>query len=265
MKRLSPRQTRRAIKDLGIERSLLEAFGLSDGARNLRYSFHKHSRHQLLAPKSGMLMVETRERLQVIAAPQAIWIPARVRHATTLGSAPALSMFFPVDQYVSPVAEPSQVAMTSLAWELLTEGAQGGAAVPRGIRRSLGDLLHYLCLKALSDPQGASLARPRSQELMRAVDKLLEHLDTIAPPELARRSGMSERTLRRRFLAETGIPTEKYLHQARMTKAMQLLTDGKDRSITNIALEVGYQNHSAFSAAFRRFTGASPREFRNGG
>ncbi len=76
---------------------------------------------------------------------------------------------------------------------------------------------------------------------------------------------MSERTLRRHFRGELEISPERYIQQARLTKAMQLLTDKLPvRTVTEVALEVGYSNHSAFSAAFRKFTGRSPVEFRAG-
>jgi AraC-like DNA-binding protein len=45
---------------------------------------------------------------------------------------------------------------------------------------------------------------------------------------------------------------------------MQLLMEhSPDSNITQIALSVGYQNPSAFSAAFRQFTGQSPSRFRS--
>jgi AraC-like DNA-binding protein len=74
---------------------------------------------------------------------------------------------------------------------------------------------------------------------------------------------VSERTLRRHFREELGLTSERYIQQARLAKAMQLLLEpGRRDTITEIALQVGYQNHSAFSAAFRRFAGQSPVAFR---
>lgn len=40
--------------------------------------------------------------------------------------------------------------------------------------------------------------------------------------------------------------------------------DFRDQSIADVAVSVGFQSPSAFSAAFRRHFGVTPREFRRG-
>ena len=57
---------------------------------------------------------------------------------------------------------------------------------------------------------------PSSPGLMRAVEFLLANLDSVSVTELARQAGMSERSLRRHFQAETGISVSGYLGRARM-------------------------------------------------
>lgn len=41
---------------------------------------------------------------------------------------------------------------------------------------------------------------------------------------------------------------------------MERLADGR-RRVTDVALALGFESLSAFSGAFRRFTGQSPRDF----
>ncbi len=263
-KRLSAAETRRAISRFGIERSLIEAFGYADEMVRHRYAFHRHTKHQLLSPQTGLVMVETDDALHVVSPSQAAWIPAGVRHATTIGDAPAYTLFFPASKFRSPVNLLCIVAASSLLRELLVAGAVP-EKIPPTIRRSLFTLLHYTCLQALKHPAQPALCRPKSESLCKAVDHLLQTLETAAPASLARHAGVSERTLRRHFRAELGLSPERYIQQARLTKAMQLLTDRQAaRTVIEVALEVGYSNHSAFSAAFRRFTGRSPVEFRTG-
>ena len=263
MRKLTRAQTRKAIATMGIERPLLEAFALANTARHVRYEFHTHTKHQLLAPgPHSMLTVETDDRLHIFASPLAVWIPAGTRHATTVGAEAPLSLFFPANRYASPVKGLCQLRVSTLTRELLQKTA-GEWPAPKAVRRGMFDLLHYLCVEALKTPASPALPRPRSPVLGQAVSYLLAHLDTITPASLAREMGMSERTLRRRFQEELQLPPERYLQQARMTQAMHLLMNrGADHSITDIALEVGYQNHSAFSAAFRRFTGRRPIDYR---
>jgi transcriptional regulator GlxA family with amidase domain len=102
---------------------------------------------------------------------------------------------------------------------------------------------------------------PSSPGLIRAVEFLLTNLDSISVPKLARQAGMSERSLRRHFRAETGTSIGSYLGHTRI-KAMQLLIDDRGRSVSEVSISVGFNNPSAFAWAFRRATGMSPVQFR---
>ncbi len=73
--------------------------------------------------------------------------------------------------------------------------------------------------------------------------------------------GMSGRTLRRR-LVEDGSSYQQVLNNVRTQLAKELLGDSKD-SITDIALLLGFSDSSAFTKAFKKWTGLSPRDFRN--
>lgn len=262
VKSLSATQTRRAISRIGMDHSMLETFGFLDAAVRHRYAFHRHAKHQLLSPSAGILMVETAEALHVVAPTQAAWIPAGVRHATTTGDAPACSLFFPTARYSSPSDHVLILPASPLMRELMARGSSPWKA-PRNIVTSLFDLLQHLCLEGAKLKPPPYLPRPRSPGLVKAVDWLLTHLDSATPSILARESGMSERTLRRHARKELGLTVERYIQQARLTKAIQLLMEPHlSHTIIEIALSVGYQNHSAFAAAFRRFSGLTPSQFR---
>lgn len=66
------------------------------------------------------------------------------------------------------------------------------------------------------------------------------------------------------FKARTGQTFVEYLTKIRMDKAKQLLLIS-DRRSYEIAADVGFSDPHYFSAAFKRFTGISPREFREYG
>ncbi|MFY9687914.1 MAG: helix-turn-helix domain-containing protein, partial [Pseudolabrys sp.] len=56
-----------------------------------------------------------------------------------------------------------------------------------------------------------------------------------------------------------GIPPHRYHMNRRVERAKALLVD---RSVTEVALAVGYAQTSSFSSSFRRATGMSPSKFR---
>lgn len=75
---------------------------------------------------------------------------------------------------------------------------------------------------------------------------------------VARRLALSARTLQRR-LAEGGLVFREMLDEVRKNIALDYI-DNKDFSVTDIALTLGYGELSAFSRAFKRWTGRGPLE-----
>jgi AraC-like DNA-binding protein len=83
----------------------------------------------------------------------------------------------------------------------------------------------------------------------------------IDVPGLAQRFGVSASSVRSYFRSVYGENLSVVLRRARMEKAARLLRES-DLLVTEVALESGYENQSKFAAAFRRFTGDAPLEYR---
>jgi AraC-like DNA-binding protein len=79
--------------------------------------------------------------------------------------------------------------------------------------------------------------------------------------EAARALAVSERSLRRR-LAEEGGSYSTILHETRLVIAQRLLCD-PTRSISQVAVAVGFADGPAFFRAFKRWTGRSPSAYRS--
>jgi AraC-like DNA-binding protein len=80
-------------------------------------------------------------------------------------------------------------------------------------------------------------------------------VDTIAA-----KMGVSRHTLFRKLKAE-GVTFEKVLDELRHKMALNYL-NGKKASVTETAYLVGFSDPAAFSRAFKRWTGSSPRTMR---
>lgn len=78
---------------------------------------------------------------------------------------------------------------------------------------------------------------------------------------IARRLGMSERTLHRR-LAEYGETFQAIAHRAQREAAESLLANG-DSSLAEVAFLTGFSDQSAFTRAFKAWTGQTPLTFRD--
>jgi AraC-like DNA-binding protein len=121
----------------------------------------------------------------------------------------------------------------------------------------LNDLLVTYCEEALAHrKQGGDSLRACVEN---AITPLLPHREAQAE-EIARRLGMSRRTLVRR-LASEGLTFAGILDELRIDLAKTYLK--KDElSISQTAWLLGYGEISAFTRAFKRWTGMTPRHWR---
>lgn len=84
--------------------------------------------------------------------------------------------------------------------------------------------------------------------------------DDLRVKELAAAQGIEPRTFTRMFKRETGYTPYRYLTSRRMIRARALLS--ADMSVTETAVAVGYANPAKFAAAFRRWVGVPPSDWK---
>ncbi len=63
------------------------------------------------------------------------------------------------------------------------------------------------------------------------------------------------------FRSETGVHIKDYVNELRISKAKQLLSDGR-RNVSEVASDVGFDNFSYFSTLFKKSTGVSPSDYK---
>jgi AraC-like DNA-binding protein len=121
----------------------------------------------------------------------------------------------------------------------------------------LNDLLLRYCEQALAARPARRGAFGLSVE--NAIALLLPHGNARAD-EIARKLGVSRRTLARRLSAE-GLTFASVMRNLRSDLAKRHLAD-ETLTISEIAWLLGYQDVSAFTHAFKRWTGKAPRATR---
>jgi AraC-like DNA-binding protein len=83
--------------------------------------------------------------------------------------------------------------------------------------------------------------------------------------ELAREAGSSRTVLAERFHAVLGQAPIEYITCWRMQLAAERIRNGAGGSLAAIAADVGYDSEAAFNRAFKRVTGVTPGQWRDGG
>jgi AraC-like DNA-binding protein len=128
----------------------------------------------------------------------------------------------------------------------------------------IGHLLAHRLVELVSG-KGRKASRVSSRDRRRAVEAALwieanSHQD-IALEDVAREAGVSPFHFLRAFSAVLDVTPHQYLVRSRLRRAARLLVDD-DKSITDIAYDVGFGDLSNFVRTFHRAAGVSPLKFR---
>ncbi len=132
------------------------------------------------------------------------------------------------------------------------------------LQMKTAELMLLLCKAAMPQKSDESTIMTMGQvqiakQVMEAISAdLSKHysIESLAAP-----FGISPSSLKNYFHGVYGKNISTWLREARMSAAAIALREGK-QSVTEIASNVGYENASKFSAAFKNFMGETPLEYR---
>jgi AraC-like DNA-binding protein len=221
---------------------------------------HKHDRAQLLAVTSGSIAVVAEGATFVAPPERGVWVPAHTLHETrhfastrlrTLyidpGACGALPDRTTVVQ-INPLMRELLSAIVARPREYEEEGADG---------RLIDVMLDQI---AISRALPLNLPIPTSAPLRAVAMEILER-PTGAPDihGLSDSLHMSTRTLQRQFKSETGLSLRSFRRQAKLLKALELLS--ARTPVSRISDQLGFGEPSAFISMFRAAYGVTPGRY----
>jgi AraC family transcriptional regulator len=178
--------------------------------------------------------------------------------AETFEIDPVRALIPPLDGLDLP---PLRAAMLAVNDEL-TDGGVGG----RLVAESLANLLAIHLIRNTSAPRHAVRradgALPRAR-LRAVVEYIEEHLDGgLTLEQMAAVAHLSAYHFARQFKEATGLPPHQYVIARRLERAQQLLREGNDLSLAEVAAGAGFSDQSQFAQHFKRRLGITPGQFR---
>lgn len=112
------------------------------------------------------------------------------------------------------------------------------------------------------DDGGAPRSGLAKWRLKRTLDYVEAHLgDPIRLSDMADAAGLTRMHFAAQFKLSTGLRPHEYVLRRRIERAQEMLLVAAD-SVVEIALSVGFQTQSHFTAAFARVVGQTPRAWR---
>ncbi|AUX20652.1 AraC family transcriptional regulator [Sorangium cellulosum] len=236
------------------------AIGLSMASGGLESEPHAHRESQLVYLVRGEMICEASSALWIVPPRSALWIPASVTHRIRARA--------PLEGYcvfVEPGAAPNlpqdccAVSVTPLFRELLLRLATRPALydLEGPDARLMSVLLDELATVSIEKHR---LPMPIDPRLRRLVDAMTADPASGATTKAwARRIGVSERTLNRLLVEETGLSFGRWRQQLHIILAIQKLSRGA--TVQSVARDLGYESASSFVTMFRKALGASPARY----
>jgi AraC-like DNA-binding protein len=221
---------------------------------------HSHDWHQLIYCSEGVMWVHTAQGEWVVPPNRAVWVPAGIEHSIEMSGRVLMQTLYFATQISGALPRYCcAVNVSPLLRELIVHTVVLGTLDQHD--RALTHLIGFLVdqLRALSAIP-LQLPLPSDERAMRVVVWLKEHPDNPGLiKQMAKKVGVGARTLERLFQKETGMTFGKWRQQLRLLHALRLLANG--RSVTAVALDVGYDSASAFIVMFKRILGATPHRY----
>lgn len=149
------------------------------------------------------------------------------------------------------------------ATELTNTLADAAALLPYSLIRQLQD--SESIREAISLIENYLLDKVKESSTETALDYAITQIRQttylVDTAVLASKIGMSQRTFQRHFKEQVGIDAHTYSRIIRFQKALDIMQQGRDISLTKLAYDLGYADQSHFGREFKLFVGESPMGF----
>ncbi len=222
--------------------------------------WHRHRRCQLLYAAQGVLRVETEGGSWLVPPTTAVWLRQDVAHRLVMHGRVAVHGVFIEARAAAPLPPADCVIpVTPLLRELIAQAARW-APDAAGSRRD--ELLAALLLEELAAGHALPVHLPWPDDpRIGAVCQALadDPADARGADAWAATLAMSAKTFHRHFLRGTGMTFGRWRQQQRLMFSLPALLNGAP--VLQVALDSGYDSHSAYATAFRKCFGMPPSAF----
>lgn len=232
----------------------------NDYPPSFELALHTHRRGQFLHATSGVIAVSTPYGAWVSPPQRAVWIPPGMPHAVRMiGQVSTRSVM--IDPALGELDLPCRVVGVSPLLNALLDDA---ATIPLDYEEAGRDgLVMQLIVAEIARAPVIPLALPFPSQpaLARRCHAFIECPNVKSGvDEWANSLRLNRRSFTRIFRRETGMSFAEWRQQACLAMALQRLVAGA--SVTETALDLGYDSPASFSTMFRRVLGVAPSQYR---
>lgn len=220
---------------------------------------HVHRKGQLILALRGAVTCTANNEIWIVPPNCGVWIPGGVSHSARATANARLNYLFVEPGAARLPDKCCTLSVSPLIRELVDRLAQEQADyssdshAARLARVTLDELAEmpreHLNLPVSADPKIRAIA-----------DSLtVEPSDRSTLAQWAGRVAMSERSLARLMIRETGLTFGRWRQQLHLVIALRELAGGA--AVQNVATELGYESVNAFITMFKKALGRTPAQY----
>ncbi|MFS2225122.1 AraC family transcriptional regulator [Pantoea sp. B65] len=220
---------------------------------------HTHRKGQLIIALYGAVICRAQNEIWIVPPHCAVWIPGGIPHSAGATWNAHLNYLFIEPGAAALPDRCCTLAISQLIKELVDRLTRESADYPpdshiaRLTRVTLDELVTM-------PQQNFSLPVSAHPKIRAMADTLVSHPeDRSTFKAWAKRLALSERSLARLMLRETGLTFGRWRQQLHLIIALQELASGV--SVQNVAEKLGYESVNAFITMFRKTMGSTPAHY----
>ncbi|EHJ47411.1 transcriptional regulator, AraC family [Solidesulfovibrio carbinoliphilus subsp. oakridgensis] len=220
---------------------------------------HAHRKGQLILALRGAVTCTADNEIWIVPPNCGVWIPGGVPHSARATENARLNYLFVEPGAATLPEECCTLSVSPMIQEIVDRLAREGADYPPD---SHAARLARVVLDELVEMPRERFNLPISNDpKIRAIADALaaKPFDRGTLGDWAKRVAMSERSLARLMIRETGLTFGRWRQQLRLVVALRELASGA--SVQNVAAELGYESVNAFITMFKNALGSTPAQY----
>lgn len=222
-------------------------------------SIHKHRKGQLVLALHGAVTCQVADAFWIVPPQCGVWIPGEMPHSNHATPNAQLCYLFVEPRIVDLPKDCCTLSISPMVREMILHlaGAPLDYEQSGHTDRLARVLLHELTLMQVERLYLPVTDHPRIRQMADALNANPGDRSTIA--QWAKRLAMSERSLARLVVSETGLTFGRWRQQLQLLVAVRELAGGA--SVQRVSDELGYESVTAFITMFKKALGHSPGRY----
>ncbi|AUG55890.1 AraC family transcriptional regulator [Thalassospira marina] len=220
---------------------------------------HVHRKGQLILALRGAVTCRAGNELWVVPPNCGVWIPGDVPHSARATANACLNYLFVAPGAADLPDTCCTLSISPLIREMIDRLARDCCAYPPDSH--VGRLVRVMLDELACMPRERfNLPISSHPKIKLMADALtLDPADRTTLKDWARHVAMSERSLARLIVLETGLTFGRWRQQLHLVVALRELASGE--AVQNVAAALGYESVNAFITMFKKALGSTPAQY----